>query len=69
MGVGPEALQVDAGVDDGDPVGVGVVVPEQFVRFFLGVRYLPVGGPYDLCLADHASRGLGGCRPRRGRRS
>ncbi len=47
-------------MDDGDPAGVGVVVPEQFVAFLPGVRYQPVGGPDDLCLADDAGGGLGG---------
>ena len=57
---GPETVEVDPGVDDGDLVGVGLVVADEFARLLGGVGDQPVGGADDLGLADHAGGRLGG---------
>ena len=41
---GAEAVEVHAGVDDGDLAGVGVVVAYEFVGLLGGVRDEAVGG-------------------------
>ena len=41
---GPEAVEVHAGVDDGDLAGVGVVVADELVGLLGGVGDEPVGG-------------------------
>lgn len=56
---GGEAVEVDAGVDDGDLAGVGLVVADELVGLFGGVRDEAVGGGDDLGLADDAGGGLG----------
>jgi hypothetical protein len=55
-----EAVEVDAGVDDGDLGRVGGVVPYELVGLLGGVRDQPVGGRDDLGLADDPGGGLGG---------
>lgn len=56
---GAEAVEVDAGVDDGDLAGVGGVVPYEFVGLLRGVRDEAVGRLDDLGLADDPGGGLG----------
>ncbi len=60
LGEGAEAVEVHAGVDDGDLGRVGGVVPDQLVGLLGGVGDQPVGGGDDLGLADDAGGGLGG---------
>ncbi|MGX1243553.1 hypothetical protein RKD46_004657 [Streptomyces pseudovenezuelae] len=55
-----EAVEVHAGVDDGDLGGVGGVVVHEFLALLGGVGNQAVGGGDDLGLADDAGGGLGG---------
>ena len=55
----PEDVEVDAGVDDLDPAGVGVVQVDQLLGLEVGVRDQQVGGLDDLLLADDPGERLG----------
>jgi hypothetical protein len=57
---GYEDVEVDAGVDDVDPSGIGAVLLDQLGGLCRGVGDEPVGGVDDLLLADQAAERLGG---------
>ena len=55
-----EDVEVDPGMDDLDPAGLGVVQVDQLLGLGVGVGDQHVGGLDDLLLTDHPGRRLGG---------